>query len=246
MAAGQDGASRPMGRREAERAERAFRDALRREARPRGWRLTRYSVWREDGPFFLHATVLLEGLRPPTARVSLGAKTLALDDLLWDVLGMQGNSGAYHSLRAVGAFTASGLPLLADARRSAEGEGEEALGALAGEVMGECDRLSRDLLGSVGRDEAELYRRIVDAAGPADRHGADGLAACLSLILLGDVAGAARRAAAREEAVRGEAAGGHRPSYAFGVGAEGDATLVRRWCERRLAGEGGAGGAGGD
>lgn len=73
-------------------ADREFLAGLRAAARQRGLRVSQDAVWRADGELLVWCPLELSKARP-LAMAYPKTKTLAMDDSLWDVLGMPGNGG---------------------------------------------------------------------------------------------------------------------------------------------------------
>ena len=219
-------------------AQRAFSGALREAARAAGLRTRSGHVWGASGEFLYAAypSMWRNAMRVST---SSNIKTLAMDDALWDVLGMRGNRDEPTSLRVNGAFTVPGLSLGPNGpydlveREHTPCAGEGDLPRVAREVVGRLRESSGALIESVGGDPGRFHELVLKGwPGVEDSH--EGLYKCLAHICLGGRAHleAARAMAASQEARRRDA------TFKFRVGGKGDATLVREWCERRLAGEG--------
>lgn len=161
----------------------------------------------------------------PHAIVREGVKTLRMDDVLWDILGMASNVTARTSLRATGAFSAPGWGLTEEPEARVPVPSEEGFPGAVSEVVSLVDGLASDFLGSCGHDERRFYDFVLE-------NGARGLSACLCHICLG---GREHLEEAIEIAAKQD---GHlaRPGvFGFIIGDKGDAVLVREWCERRLA-----------
>ena len=205
-------------------ADREFRSALRDIARARGWRLTGDDVWRVDGPFFEDAWFALVPTQPAVDFCAY-VKTLRMDDVLWDILGMSSNSDERMSLRATGAFTAGGYLTVDRETVRLESPDEAALPGLAASVADRALSATEAFLGSIGFDEDELYRRILEQGV--------GLTGCIASICLGDLRGAMGIAKGYREKFPDKYDG-----FSFRIGERSDVELVIDWCERRLAGRG--------
>lgn len=218
-------------------AQRTLTRELREAAHAVGLRMRSGYVWGASGGFIydVYTSVWRNALRVSTTS---DIKTFAMDDVLWDILGMPENRDEPTSLRVVGAFAVPGLSLGPGGpydfkRRDIPCAGEGDLPRVAREVVGRLQESSAALLASVRADPGLFHELVLEGwPGVEDSH--EGLYKCLAHICLGGRAHleAARAMAAAQEA-RDRAA-----CFKFVIGSKGDATLVREWCERRLAGEG--------
>lgn len=210
-------------------AHKRYRAALREARKLRGFRFTDDSLWRQEGEFFVKATTMTLNDRLGVF-VSPDVKTLASDDILWDVLGFQSNKEAYVSLRATGAFTVPGARVGINEGCIAQniligGEGE--IEELAEAVVEFVDDVSSAFLDSIGRD-VRRYFELTSTGEPFLDNSHTLLYRCIAYIYLGQYEKAielADRQLAKLDDM-----------FKFGVGSKSDATLVKEYCERRLAG----------
>ncbi len=75
-----------------------------------GWRKSGAVLFRQAGDFF-HEVRITVSLYDGKTHVTHCVKPMALDPILWDILGMPGNAGEPLSFRTNGAFTCPGLPM---------------------------------------------------------------------------------------------------------------------------------------
>lgn len=75
-----------------------------------GWKKSGQILFRESDGFF-HEIRISVFLNDEKIRVTQQVKPMALDLILWDILGISENAGEPLSFRATGAFTCSGLPI---------------------------------------------------------------------------------------------------------------------------------------
>jgi hypothetical protein len=75
-----------------------------------GWKKSGSTLFRQSGDFFQEIRISVS-LYDGTTAVTHCIKPMALDPIVWDILGMSENVGEPLSFRARGAFTCAGLPI---------------------------------------------------------------------------------------------------------------------------------------
>ena len=153
-----------------------------------GWKKSGGVLFRQSGVMFQEVGVsvsLLDG----TVGVTQKIKPMALDPILWDILGLTENASAPLSFRATGAFTCGGLPI-GEASLDETGDGLAAtLAALVG-IVGDTGRLAEQTL--AGADFSALVAQHPNQA----QRGAYAVTLVTSLINDGDRDAAVRLAGA--------------------------------------------------
>lgn len=215
---------------------KALREAFRKEARARGFKFRSDTVWRVEDGFIVRASTVPMTLGGMGGRSKMSAKPLEADDLLWEVLGIEGDHDLPMSNRAAGAFIMSGIALGGDSIgiKSFSIADESEVGTLAAAVIDDLEESSGVFLDSIDYDARRYFELLAEMNNvPHNRSlGAyiQGLNRCIALIYLGDLKGALELA--KRQIATGD------DIFRFGVGSKGDATLIKEYCERKLAEKG--------
>lgn len=215
-------------------ARKELRVALRSEAKRHGYRFVDDYVWRSKNGF------VTKGLGMPLndrmgAFMTSGVKPLEADDILWSILGFESNKEERTSLRVTGAFTAPVLSANGNlGRMEFQFESESDIPSIASEMLDFLECASKEVLFSFDQDPKCYFARLAQENDVPHNKAlgayAQGLYRCIGLI------GLSEYREALELAERQIATGDD--IFKFGVGPKGDATLVKEYCERRLAEEG--------
>lgn len=210
-------------------AERLYAQALRKEAKGRGYKFTSDSVWKVDRGFIIDGLSLLARDRQG-AYLSAMVKTLVQDDILWDIYGMESNKSERTSLRVTGVFTTGGIRLGGYTPRGIffEVAGIDGFGELAAEVVGYLDREAVAFLDSIGWDQDAYFETVI--ATPPYRNEDYDHEQLIARIALGrieetlDIA----NALLEEDPTR---------SLINRIGDKSDVELFKEYCERALSGK---------
>lgn len=173
-------------------AGKRFHEGMRAVARDAGFGKRGDYYWRTEGPFFLSARILPHICARPSLDLSTNVKTLRMDDVYWEVMGMGDNRREPMSLRAWGVWITYGdrTVLMPDEGREVRPgvflppelrvrvQGEADLVREAGRLLVEFASAAGALLDSCGRDEGRFYDHLLKSA-------AGGFPTCILLMAAG-------------------------------------------------------------
>lgn len=225
-------------RRRARAFERELAGAVRAASRGSGLGFCDGYLWRREGEFFLRCSVAPSRIDRGAELIARG-KTVECDDLVWQILHMDGDGPIRASAHATSAFV--GPEVLIGGEKHLEAEdpasSREALASLADACASYADGAFRRFLAETGGSAARYYELLLDESRtrlePKSAEGArvDGLGVCIALIGLGRVE------EAREFAARKASLGPTRDIFAYGAEGKGDSALIVEYCDRLLAGQ---------
>jgi len=149
-----------------------------------GWKKNRSALVRQSGAFFQDIVISVYLNDEKKIGVVQTFKPMALDTLLWDILGMSENASEPLSFRTWGAFTCSGLPIY-----EALLEPVDSSAVNVAEFLGKIARTNKDLFDEVLK--TAKYSTLLANHTHQLEHGAYAVALVTSLINDGDYEGAA-------------------------------------------------------
>lgn len=145
-------------------ASKAYANALRAAVKERKYRFTSDYVWKNSGEFFWNALNMLDWLKKG-AKVRPYVKTIALDDILWDIYRMGSNKDERMSLRATGVFTSAGINI---GETNKHGEfffpmdEKDTFESLAKKTVAYLDEEATKFLDSISWDEKKYYELYIE------------------------------------------------------------------------------------
>ncbi len=108
-----------------------------------GWKKNGQKLFKESGGFFQEIDISVF-FNDEKIRVTQQVKPMALDLILWDILGISENASEPLSFRSTGAFTCSGLPIheeLLDTRDATVSDVAIALRTIADNSVERCQKV---------------------------------------------------------------------------------------------------------